>query len=311
MLKKLSVSKSQISAIIFFIAVVLTKTLVVMFRKGKPSVEALIFGVLMCVFFVFLLFSRFPTKREEIFTGQNIFRIIAAAVVFIGAFSLFYVNAAFNMTMMIIAVVLFCIADLRLVPIGVVASLALLIRYEPFAYAVIPCAIFVLLILVAPKLRDAKQWEKLVFSAALISLVACFIYVVYQLRFIFSFSTFRAFPWKTVPMVITAVVFAACAVLSLKTVKRSNHKGKKKKNDYAVKEKKADYLGAAAYFAIAVYSFASAMLESKYAMCCMVSLFTTMFVVCTDGTQLQLLADKAANAAGSLFDKVADKTEEE
>lgn len=302
-------SKGQIPALVFLFAVVLTKTLVVMFRKGRPSVEALVFGVLMCIFFVFLFFTKFPTKRDEIFTGQNIIRIIAAAVVFIGAFSLFYVNAAFNMTMMIIAVVLFCVADLRLIPIGVVASLALLIRYEPFAYTVIPCAIFVLLVLGAPKLKEAKQWEKIVFSAALISLTACFIYIVYQMRFIFSFSTFIAFPWKTIPMVIMAVLFVICALFSLKSVKGSNHKGKKK-NDYTVKEKKADYLGAFSYVAIAVYAVASAMLEGKYAMCSMVSLLTTMFVICTDGTQLQLIADKVAGLAGGLFDKVADKAEE-
>lgn len=310
MLKNLSTSKSQLKTLVFLFAVVLIKTLVVMFRKGKPSIEALVFGVLMCVFFVFLFFTKFPTKRDEIFTGQNIIRIIAAAVVFIGAFSLFYVNAAFNMTMVIIAVVLFCVSDTRFIPIGVVASLALLIRYEPFAYAVIPCAIFVLLVFVAPKLKEAKLWEKLVFSAALISLTACFIYVVYQMRFIFSFSTLMAFPWKTVPMVIMAALFFACAVFSLQSVKGSGHKNKKKKNDYVAKEKKADYLGAFSYVAIAVYAVASAMLESKYAMCSMVSLLTTMFVICTDGTQLQLVADKVAGLASGLFDKVADKAEE-
>ncbi len=311
MSKKLSVSKGQISAIIFLWAVVLSKTLVVMFRKGRPSPEAIVFGVLMCVLFVLLFFWNFPTKREEIFKGQNIIRIIAAAVVFIGAFSLFYVNAAFNMVMMLIPVALFCSSDFKLIPIGVVASLAVLMRYEPFAYTVIPGAIFVLLVLVAPRLKEAKQWEKIVFSAALISLTASFIYVVYQMRFIFSMSTLLAMYKKTIPLAIIAAVFIVCAVLSLQSVKRSNHKKKTKKNNYAVKEKKADYLGAFAYFAIAAYSVASAMLESQYAMCCIVSLLTAMFVVCTGGTQLQLIADKVAKAADGLVNKVEDKVETE
>ncbi len=310
MLKKLSVSKGQISAIVFLIAVVLAKTLVVMFRKGTPSVEAIIYAVLMCAFFVLLFFWKFPTKKEEIFTGQNIIRVIAAAVVFIGAFSISYVNAAFNMVMMLIPVVIFCSADFKLIPIGVVASLAVLVSYEPFAYTVIPGAILVLLILVAPKLKGSKQWEKIVFSAALISLTACFIYVVYQMRFIFSMSTLLAMYKKTIPLVIIAIVFVLCAVFSLQSVKGSKHKKKAKKNDYAVKEKKADYLGAFAYFAIAVYAFASAMLEGQYAMCCIVSLLTTMFVICTDGTQLQLITDKAAGSVGGLIDKITAEEEE-
>lgn len=310
MLKKLSVSKGQISAIIFLWAVVLSKTLVVMFRKGRPSPEAIVFGVLMCMLFVLLLFWKFPTKREEIFTGQNIIRIIAAAVIFIGAFSLFYVNAAFNMVMMLIPVVLFCSSDFKLIPIGVVASFAVLMKYEPFAYTVIPGAIFVLLVLVAPKLKEAKQWEKIVFSAALISLTVSFVYVVYQMRFIFSMSTLLAMYKKTIPLVMIAVVLFICAVLSLQSVKRSNNK-KTKKNNYAAKEKKADYLGAFTYFAIAVYSVASAMLESQYAMCCIVSLLTAMFIVCTGGTQLQLIADKVAKTADGLINKVEDKAETE
>ncbi len=309
MLKKLSVSKGQISAIVFLIAVVLTKTLVVMFRKGQPSIEAFVFGVLMCAFFVFLFFWNFPTKKEEIFTGQNIIRIIAAAVVFIGAFSLFYVNAAFNMVMMLIPVIMFCSADFKLMPVSVIASLALLIRYEPFAYTVIPCAIFVLLILAAPKLKEAKQWEKIVFSAALISLTACFIYVVYQMRFIFSISTFIASPVKTIPLVIIAVIFIVCAVFSLQSVKSSKHKKSKKKN-YAVKEKKADYLGGFTYLAAAVYAVASAMLEGKYAMCCIVSLLTAMFVICTNGTQLQLITDKVAGTVGGMIDKITAEEKE-
>lgn len=311
MLKKLSVSKGQISAIMLLIAVVLSKTLVVMFRKGKPSVDAIVYAVLMCAFFAFLFFLNFPTKREEIFTGRNIIRVIAAAVVFIGAFSLFYVNAAFNMVMMLIPVILFCSSDFKFIPIGVVASLALLIRYEPFAYTVIPCAIFVLLILVAPKLKEAKQWEKLVFSAALISLTACFVYVVYQMRFIFSMSTLLAMYKKTIPLVMMAVVLVVCAAFSLKSVKNSKHKKKTKKNDYAVKEKKADYLGAFAYLAVAVYAVASAMLESQYAMCCIVSILTAMFVACTDGTQLQLVADKVAGAAEGVVKKIEDNSETE
>ncbi len=311
MLKKLSVSKGQISAFVFLIAVVLSKTLVVMFRKGMPSVEALVFAVLMCAFFVVLFFLDFPTKREEFFTGRNIIRIIAAAVVFIGAFSLFYVNAAFNMVMMLIPVILFCSADFKLIPISVVATLALLIRYEPFAYTVIPCAIFVLLILAAPKLKEAKQWEKIVFSAALISLAACFIYVVYQMRFIFSMSTLLAMYKKTIPLVIIAVVFVVCAVFSVKSVKGSKHKNKTKKNNYAVKEKKADYLGGFVYAATAVYAVASAMLEGKYSMCCLVSLLTAMFIICTNGTQLQLVADKVAGVADGFVNKIEDKSETE
>ncbi|MBR5561947.1 MAG: hypothetical protein IKW12_02245 [Clostridia bacterium] len=310
MLKNLSTSKSQLKTLIFLFAVVLIKTLVVMFRKGKPSVGALVFGLLMCVFYVLLFFSKFPTKKEEFFTGQNLIRIIAAVVVFIGAFSLFYVNLAFNLTMVIIAVVLFCVSDTRFIPIGVVASLALFVIYEPFAFTVIPAAIFVLLVLVAPRLKEAKTWEKIVFSAALVSLVICFVCVAYELRFNFSFSTLRAFPWKTVPMVIIAALFVVCAVFSLKTVKGSNRKGKKNKSNSAVKEKKADYLGAFAYIAIAVFAVVSATLESKYAMCSIVSLLTSMFVVCTNGTQLELIADKVAVKAGKLFDKVADKVEE-
>lgn len=311
MLKKLSVSKGQISAIVFLFAIVLVRTLVAMFRKGKPSVEALVFGVLMCTFFVLLFFWKFPTKKEEIFTGKNIFRIIAAAVVFIGAFSIFYVNAAFNMVMMLIPVIIFCSSDFKLIPIGVVASLAVLVSYEPFAYTVIPGAILVLLILVAPRLKDAKQWEKIIFSGALISLTACFIYVVYQMRFIFSMSTLLAMYKKTIPLMIIVAVFVVCAVFSLQSVKHSKHKKKTKKNNYAVKEKKADYLGGLTYLVFAVYAFASAMLEGKYAMCCIVSLLTTMFVICTDGTQLQLIADKVAGTAAGLVSKIEDQTETE
>ncbi len=312
MLKKLSVSKGQIYAMVFLVAVVLSKTLVVMFRKGRPSVEATVYAVLMCTFFVLLFFWKFPTKKEEIFTGRNIIRIIAAVVVFIGAFSLFYVNAAFNMVMMLIPVILFCSADFKLIPIGVVASLALLIKYEPFAYTVIPCAVFVLLILVVPKLKEAKQWEKIVFSAALISLTACFVYVVYQMRFIFSLSTLLAMYKKTIPLVIMAIVFVVCAVFSFKCVKvSSKHKKKTKKNDYAVKEKKADYLGGFTYSAMAIYTVASAMLESQYAMCCIVGILTAMFVICTDGTQLQLVADKVAGAASGIVNKIEDKSETE
>ena len=311
MLKKLSVSKGQLSAIVFLFAVVLSKTLVAMFRKGAPSVEAIIFAVLMCAFFVVLFFLDFPTKREEFFTGQNIFRIIAALVVFIGAFAMFYVNAAFNMVMMLIPVILFCSTDFKLIPIGVVASLAVLVTYEPFAFTVIPGAIIVLLTLVAPKLKEAKQWEKIVFSGALISLTACFIYVVYQMRFIFSFSSLKGQLSKSIPMVIIAVVFVVCAVFSLKSVKASKHKGKAKKNSYAIKEKKSDYLAGITYLGAAVYAVASAMLEGKYVMCCLVSLLATMFVICKDGTQLQLVSDKVANAAYGLVGKIEDTEETE
>ena len=311
MLKNLSMSKGQIPAIIAVLAVVLSKTMVVIFRKGTPSTEAFIFAVLMCVFFVALFFSNFPTKRSELFTGQNIIRVIAALVVFVGAFSMAYVNAAFNMVMMLIPVIMFCCSDFKLMPIGVVASLAVLITYEPFAYTIIPAAILELIVLAAPKLKEAKSWEKIVFSAALISLSASFIYVVYQMRFIFSMSTLLAMYTKTIPLMLIFAVFVICAVFSLKSVKRSNHKKKTKKNNYAVEEKKADYLGAFAYFAIAAYAFASAMLEGKYAMCCIVSLLTSMFVICSDGTQLQLVADKVAKAADGLINKVEDKVETE
>ncbi len=311
MFKKISVLKGQISAIVFLFVVVLSKTLVVMFRKGTPSVEAIVFAVLMCAFFVVLFFLDFPTKREEIFTGQNIFRIVAALVVFIGAFAMFYVNAAFNMVMMLMPVILFCSSDFKLVPISVVASFAVLVSYEPFAFTVIPGAILVLLTLVAPKLKEAKQWEKIVFSGALISLTVCLVYVIYQMRFIFSFPSLKGQISKTVPMLIIAVVFVVCAVFSLKTVKRSNHKNKKKKNNYSVKEKKADYLAGFTYLGAAVYAVASAMLEGKYVMCCLVSLLTAMFVICKDGTQLRLISDKVANAAYGLVGKIEDTEETE
>ena len=311
MFKKLSESKSKIVTLLFLIAVVLSKTLVAMFRKGMPSTLSIVFAVLMSAFFVALFFMGFPSKREEFFTGQNILRIIAALVVFIGAFSISYVNLAYNMVMMLIPVIAFCSSDFKLIPIAVVASLAVLVSYEPFAFTVIPVALLVLLILVAPKLKEAKSWEKIVFCGAVISLTACLIYVVYQMRFIFSLSTLRAFPLKTIPLIIIAVVFAVCAAFSLKTVKASKHKKKTKKNDYAVKEKKADYLAGITYIAAAVYAVSAAMLESKYAMCCIVSLLTTMFVISKDGTQLQIIGDKVAGIAEGFISKIEDKPEEE
>ncbi len=303
-------SKSQIAVIVLFAAVVIGRAVAVMFRKGKPSVEALVFGVLLCLLYILLLALKFPTKKEEFFTGQTVFRILTAGVVFIGALSIFYVNAAFNFVLTIIPIVMFCIADIRLVPIGVVAALSVLVRYEPFAFTIIPCAIIMLLIMVAPKLKDSKTWEKLVFSGALISLTACFIYVVYQMRFIFSFSTFVASPKKTIPLVLIAVLFLVCAVASLKVIKAPKSGKKKAKKNYAVKEKKADYIGALAYAAGAVYAFASAMLEGKYAMCCIISLLTAMFIMCKDGTELQLVTDKVAGMASGAVNKLAEEEQE-
>lgn len=310
MLKKLSVSKSQILTLILLAAAAIGRAMAVMFRKGKPSVEALVFGVMLCLLYILLLAWNFPAKKEEFFTGQTVFRILAAGVVFIGALSIFYVNAAFNFVMVMIAVVLFCSADIKLVPIGVVAALSVLVRYEPFAYTFIPAAIIILLVLVAPKLKGSKTWEKIVFSGALISLTSCFIYVVYQMRFIFSFSTFIAFPRKTIPLVLIAVMFIVCAVTSLKEVKAPKSKKKKDKKDYAAKEKKADYLGAFAYAAGAVCAVASAMLESQYAMCCLVSLLTAMFIMCKNGTELQLVSDKIAGMASGVADRLPKDDEE-
>ena len=218
MLKKLSVSKSQIAVLVLLLAAVIGRAMAVMFRKGKPSVEAMAFGVLLCLLYALLLIWKFPTQKEEFFT------VLTAGVVFIGALSIFYVNAAFNFVVSMIAVTVFCSSNIKLVPISVVTALLVLVRYEPFAFTVIPAAVITMIILVAPKLKDSKAWEKIVFSGALISLIACFVYVVYQMRFIFSFSTFFATPKKTIPLIMMAAVFVVCAVISLKTVKAPKSK---------------------------------------------------------------------------------------
>lgn len=310
MLKKLSISKNQIFVIVLLAVAATGRAMAVMFRKGKPSVEALVFGVLACLTYAVLLAWDFPTKKEDFFTGRTVFRVLAAGVVFIGAVSDLYVNAAFNFILTLIAVIVFCSADIKLVPVAVVSALAVLVRYEPFAYAVIPVAIIVMLVLVAPGLKGSKSWEKIVFSGALISLVACLIYVIYQMRFIFSFSTFVTSLWKTVPLVLIAIVFLVCAALSLKEVRAPKAKKNNAKKNYAVKEKKADHLGAFAYASGAVFAFASAMLEGKYSMCCLVGLLTAMFVMCKNSTALQLVTDKIAGSALGTVDSLTKEDKE-
>ena len=297
--------------LVFLALVVLGKSVVAMFSKGRPSVGALIFGVLMCLLSVALLFFDFPMTKEALFEGKNIFRIIAALVIFIGAFSVFYVNLAFNMIMTIIPIAVFCSSDTKFIPISVVACLSIFLRYDPFAFTVIPAAIFVTLILVAPKLKEAKIWEKLVFAAAIISYVIAFGNVVYELRFNFSMSTFIASPTKTIPLMLIAAFCIVCAVMSVKADKPSKHKKKTKKSDYESKVKKPEYLAAFTYAAAAVYCFATAMLEGKYAMCSIVALLLSLFMVCRNETQVQLVSDKVAKAAGGFVDKISDESKAE
>ena len=310
MLKKLSVSKNQIFALVLLAAVAIGRAMAVMFRKGRPSIEALVFGVILCLVYVLLLAWNFPTKREEFFTGQNVFRLLTVGVVFIGAISTLYVNAAFNFVLLMIAVALFCASDIRFTPISVVAALAVFVRYEPFAYTVIPGAIIILLAVFAPEFKKSKTWEKLVFFGAMISLFASFVYVVYQLRFNFSFSTFCASLTKTIPLVLLAIVFIACAVSSLKAVKAPKSKKKKANKDYAVKEKKADYIGALVYVFGAAYAFASAMLESKYSMCSIVALLTAMFIMSKNNTELKVVTDKIAGSAAGVVDRLTKEEKE-
>lgn len=310
MSKTLSESKNKIVMLVILVAAVITKTMIAMFSKGKPSVGALIFGVLMCIFSVALLFFDFPMTKEALFEGKNIFRIIAALVIFIGAFSELYVNLAFNMIMTIIPIAVFCSSDTKFIPISVVACLSIFLRYDPFAFTVIPAAIFVTLILVAPKIKESKLWEKLVFAAALISYVIAFCCVAHELRFNFSMSTFVASLTKTIPLMLIAAFCIACAVMSIKADKPSKNKKKAKKNDYSSKAKKPEYLAAFTYTAVAVYCFAAAMLEGKYAMCSIVALLLSLFMVCRNETQVQLVSDKVAKAAEGFIDKISDKTEE-
>lgn len=309
MSKTLSESKNKIIMLVFLAVVVLGKSMVAMFSKGSPSVGALIFGVLMSLLSVVLLFFDFPMTKEDFFEGKNIFRIIAALVIFIGAFSVFYVNLAFNMIMTIIPIAVFCSSDTKFIPISVVACLSIFLRYDPFAFTVIPAAIFVTLILVAPKLKDAKIWEKLVFSAAIISYAVAFCSVAHELRFNFSMSTFIASPTKTIPLMLIAAFCIVCAVMSVKTDKPSKSKKKAKKSDYVSKAKKPEYLAAFTYAAVAVYCFATAMLEGKYAMCSIIALLLSLFMVCRNETQVQLVSDKIAKAAGDFVDKISDKAE--
>ncbi len=311
MSKKLSVSKSQIFALVLLAAAAIGRAMAVMFRKGKPSVEALVFGVLMCLIYVLLLAWKFPAKKEEFFTGQTVFRVLTVGVVFIGAISGDYINAAFNFVLTMIPVALFCASDIKFVPISVVVSLVMsaIVMYQPFAFAVIPGAIIMLLVLVAPKLKGSKAWEKIVFSGALLSLTASLGYIVYQMRFIFSFSTLTTSLTRSIPLLLIAIVFAVCAFTSLKEVKAPKSKKKSKKN-YVVKEKKADYIGALAYAAGAVYAVASAMIEGKFSICCLAALLTAMFIMCKNGTELQLVTDKAVGSLTGVVDKLTKEEKE-
>lgn len=308
MLKKLSENKSQIIAVVLIAAVVLVRNLTALYSKGNPLLPILTFCILMSVLYVLFFFNKIPSKKEDFFTGESLIRIVTALIVFLWSFSTYYINHDFCLAMIALPVMIFCAADIRFMPINVVVALALtMFRYEAVAFSVILWSVVTSFVLVAPGLKEAETWKKLVFSAAQICTSAAVIYNAYQLRFNFSFQGAKGNIITTVVIALLAVLFIACMAISLRSKKATPARKKKK----AVEGKKAEYYAAFGYAVAAAAALLCAMLDRRTAMVGIAGSLMSLLMLCRNSTCIQIYADKAAGAIEGVVDKIAASDNEE
>lgn len=288
--------------IILVAAVVIARNLVALSNKGRPGAFVLIFCITMSVMYALFFFSKIPANNAELFSGESLIRIPSALLIFLWSFSEFYITHDYCLTMAVLPVMIFCASDVRFMPLNVIAGLALTVfGYETVGFDAIPWSLAVSFVLVAPKLKEAETWKKLVFAATQICTAALLIYNIYQLRFNFSLQTAKSYLLTTVIMILFAAFFIVCAVLSLRSKKASPARKKKK----AVEGKKPEYLAAFGYTVAAVFALLSTMHESRIVMGAMVGVLMSLLMLCKDSTCVQLLTDKAAGAVGGLVNRIS------
>lgn len=309
MTKKLSENKSQILMLIFVAAVVISRGVITQLGRGNPGVVGWILCVAMCVLFVLFFFINFPVNKEEFFTGRNIVRTVSILLIFLWSHSEFYVNFDYVVAMVVLPVMIFCASDIKLMPVNVAIALGMAVRFVTVGIVSIPCAVIVSLILVAPRLnKESKAWERIVFAAVQLCLIIDFIYIVHQMRFMFTFTSVTANAATNILLALFAVFFAACAVLSLKKPKVSKSKKKaKNKTDYAIANNKPEYLPAAGYIFGAAVMLVFTTLDIRFSMSGLVGVLMSVFTVCKNGTCVENLTDKAADAIGGFVNKISAK----
>ncbi len=305
MAKKLSITKNQIITLLLVAVVVISKTVITMLNQGNPGFMGMTLSIAMCVFFVLLFFGKFPMNKEEIFTGDGLIRVAGSLIIILWAFTYDYINFDYNIAMTALPIMMFCACDTKFLPVNVVLALGLTIRFVTAGIVSIPCAIAVSVVLIAPKLKEAKTWEKIVFAATMLCLIIDTVYIVVEMRFMFNFSSVLANRIISIILVLFAAFYIACMVLSLKTEKAPKTKKKSKKAVQPVK--KADYISALGYLAAAVCAVAFTTLDVRFAMSGMVSMIMATLVLCKEGTFVKSLTDKAASALGALINKASVK----
>lgn len=295
--------------LIFVAAVVIGRSVITQLGRGDPGVVGWILCVAMSVLFVLFFFINFPANKEEFFTGRNIVRTVSILLIFLWAHSEIYVDFDYVVAMVVLPVMIFCASDIRLMPVNAAVALGMAVRFITVGVVSIPCAVVVSLILVAPRLnKESKAWEKIVFAAVQLCLIIDFIYIVYQMRFMFTFTSVTANAATTILLALFAVFFAACAVLSLKKPKASkSKKNAKKRADYALADKKPEYLQAAGYIFGAVAMLVFTTLDIRFSMSGLVSVLMSVFTLCKNGTCVEKLTDKAADAIGGIVNKISAK----
>lgn len=313
MLKKISENKSQLIMLMLVMATVIGRGVITQLNRGNPGVVGGILCVAMCVLFVLFFFINFPANKEEFFTGRNIVRIVSILLIFLWAHSESYVDFDYVLAMVVLPVMIFCASDIRLMPVNVAVALGMAAGFETVGFVSVPCAVIVSLVLVAPHLnKDSKAWEKIVFAAVQLCLIIDYIYIIYQMRFMFTFTSVIANRILSILLILFAVFFIACAVLSLKKPKASKSgKKSKKKADYAISPKKSEYFSVTGYVFGAAVMLVFTTLDIRYSMSGLVGVLMTVFTVCKNGTCVEKLTDKAADAIGGFADKIFGEKAEE
>ena len=308
MLKKIKENKAQLITVLLIMAVVVARNLVFLFSKGRPMPTIIALCIGMSVLYVLFFFNRIPVSREELFRGENLVRIIGALVVFAAGFTLNNITHDFCVSVIALAVMIYCASDIRFMPVNVVAAILLtVLRYETVVFNAAPWAIVISFAVTLPKLKGAEGWKKLIFSASAVTTAAMLAYNIYQLRFVLSLSTAKSYLLTTVVMVLFAALFVICAVLSLRSRKASPARKKKK----AVEGKKPEYAAAFGYAVAAAASLACTLQESRVVMAGIIGILMSLLVLSENLSQISIFADKAAGALGGLADKVFSASETE
>ena len=304
MLKKLSVSKNQIITLLLVSVFVMGKNIVTSLSDGNPGVLGMTLCIAMSILFVVFFFLKFSAKKEELFTGNGIIRIAGALMILFWSFTRSFMNFDYVVAMVVLPIMIFCASDTKFIPVNAVIALGMAIRFIPVGFVTIPCALFVSFILIAPKIRNAKTWEKIVFFAVMICLIIDLAYVADQMRYMFTMSSVTANIVSNIILVLFALFFTVCVVYSLKKQKKFKSKKTSKMVSAA---KKPEYSAALGYIIAVAFAIACTALDARYSMSGLVGLIMSTLMVCKNGTLVEEFSDKAAKSIGRLAEKLFGK----